>query len=227
MYHYTKFLLIVFLKLVLCYTKSGENMRYIKESVTHQINIDKSIFICILYPIEHQEDILTYLKDVKIKYPKANHYCHASIFGKTGEHQTASDDGEPSRTAGIPILEVLKHHDVTDILCVVVRYFGGIKLGAGGLVRAYTKATADTIKLAKFYQKKEVPVFSLTFEYDKINYFDKFFENQAIILDKSYQENVTYTLILPNQNIEIMGEIKHLVISLKEQGVQIIHVDES
>ncbi|MBN2268878.1 MAG: YigZ family protein [Acholeplasmataceae bacterium] len=202
-------------------------MRYIKETISHQIEIDKSIFIAILYPLEHQEDVLLCLNDAKLKYPKANHYCHASIFGTTGEHQTASDDGEPSRTAGIPILEVLKHHDVTNILCVVIRYFGGIKLGAGGLVRAYTKAAADGIKLAKFYFKREVPIFKITFDYDKINYMDKYFEKDAEIIDKIYLEQVSYTIILINQNIQRIDDIHHLLLKSENLGIKTIQIDES
>ena len=201
-------------------------MRYIKEIVSNQIDIDKSIFIALLYPLDHLEDVLSYLDDAKLKYPKATHYCHASIFGETGEHQTASDDGEPSRTAGIPILEVLKHHDVTNILCVVIRYFGGIKLGAGGLVRAYTKASADAIKLCKFYQKKHVPIFKITFDYDKISVMDKYFEKDASILDKTYLESVSYTLILNDQKIERIDDMKHLLKNCENLGTKTIHIDE-
>lgn len=227
MYHYTKFLVIVFLKQVLCYTKCGEMMRYIKETVSHQIEIDKSIFIAMLYPIDHQEDILLCINDAKQKYPKATHYCHASIFGINGEHQTLSDDGEPSRTAGIPILEVLKHHDVTNILCVVIRYFGGIKLGAGGLVRAYTKASADVIKKVTFYVKKEVPIYKISFDYDKINFIDKYFENDATVLKKTYVEHVYYTLILLDQKVDRLDEIKHLLLSFESLGMKTIQIDES
>ncbi len=202
-------------------------MRYLKETISHQIEIDKSIFIAILYPISKQEDILLCLNDAKLKYPKANHYCHASIFGGYGEHQTASDDGEPSRTAGVPILEVLKHHDVTNIFCVVIRYFGGIKLGAGGLVRAYTKAAADGIKLAKFYSKREVPIFKITFDYDKINYMDQYFEKDVEILDKIYLEQVSYTIILTDQNIQRIDDIHHLLLKSENLGITTIQIDES
>lgn len=202
-------------------------MRYIKEIVSNQIDIDKSIFIALLYPISEQEDILECLNDAKVKYPKANHYCHASILGETGEHQSASDDGEPSRTAGIPILEVLKHHDVTNICCVVIRYFGGIKLGAGGLVRAYTKACADAIKLAKFYQMKLVPVFKITFDYEKINLIEKTFEKDANVIDKTYLEFVSYTIILTDQKIERIDEIQHLLKNVVDLGFKTIHIDES
>lgn len=202
-------------------------MRYIKEITTHQIEIDKSIFIAIIYPLNHVDDVSICLNDAKMKYPKANHYCYATIYGDQGEHQTASDDGEPSRTAGIPILEVLKHHDVTHILCVVIRYFGGIKLGAGGLVRAYTKATADVLKLAKRYIKKDVPVYRLTFDYDKINLVDKTFENNAEIIDKDYQEVVNYTVVLLDQDLKRLDDIKYYLKDFQHLGFKTIHLDES
>ena len=138
------------------------DLRYLKQKTIYQLEINKSNFIAILYPLNLQEDIAFYIEQSKTDYPKANHYCSASFFGETKEHATASDDGEPSRTAGIPILEVLKHHEVTNILCVVVRYFGGIKLGSGGLVRAYTKACAEAMKSAKFYTKKIVPAYEIS-----------------------------------------------------------------
>ncbi|MDO9628380.1 MAG: YigZ family protein [Acholeplasmataceae bacterium] len=199
-------------------------MKYLKEKTIHQIDINKSIFIGILYPLTSEADISLCLNDAKESFPKANHYCSASIFGDTGEHQTASDDGEPSRTAGIPILEVLKHHDVTNILCVVVRFFGGIKLGAGGLLRAYTKASADVIKLAKFYQKKTVPSYEITFGYHLINQMDQFLNEKATIVTKSFLTNVTYKIIV-NADTSLLTDISHQLIGYKELPSETIFID--
>ncbi|MBU1141407.1 MAG: YigZ family protein, partial [Firmicutes bacterium] len=178
-------------------------MKYLKEKITHQIEINKSVFITILYPLEHQEDIQKHINEAKKIYPKANHYCSASIYGESQEHATANDDGEPSRTAGIPILEVLKHHDVTNILCVIVRYFGGIKLGTGGLVRAYTKAAADAIKDIKLYVKRIVPAYVVEFDYALINQIDHYFEKKVTILEKSFLTTVTYKIVLLENNHSI------------------------
>lgn len=193
-------------------------MRYIKDFVTAQIEIDKSLFIGILYPVEDTDNLLECLQDAKMKFPKANHYCSASIIGESMEHQTAQDDGEPQRTAGLPILEVLKHHDVTNVLCVVVRYFGGIKLGAGGLVRAYTKATAEVLKRAVFYQKRRVLKIRITFGYPQIQKVEKHFEGIATILDKTYLENVSYTLILDHGDTSHLLEIQHLLEQVEDLG---------
>jgi uncharacterized YigZ family protein len=184
-------------------------MNYIKEIITHQIEIDKSIFIGILFPLDDPSNIKDLIEEAKMMFPKANHYCSASLYGEGLEHATSSDDGEPQRTAGIPILEVLKHNNITNVLCVVVRYFGGIKLGAGGLVRAYSKATAEVLKSAPFYEKKEMEGYHITFDYALISKVDHILEDIAIIKDKVYLENVSYQIYFKEKDISVFDEIKH------------------
>ncbi|MFP4177905.1 MAG: YigZ family protein [Acholeplasmataceae bacterium] len=191
-------------------------MRYLKEKTTHRIEIRKSKFIAHLFPLESQDDIGVFLTELKEEHARANHFCHASLFGRDAEQQTASDDGEPSRTAGVPILEVLKHHEVTDILCVVVRYFGGIKLGAGGLVRAYRKATAEVLEKARFYRKKRVAVYRITFPYRLIDAIDQHFVNSARITEKTFLENVTYTVVLNGMDRTPLTAIEHLLDRVEE-----------
>ncbi len=199
-------------------------MRYIKDVYTNQIEIDKSIFIGIVFPINTLDDIKLNIEKAKQMYPKANHYCSASLLGEGLEHATSNDDGEPSRTAGIPILEVLKHHDVTNILCVVVRYFGGIKLGAGGLVRAYTKATSEVLKLTNFYEKKEMLGYRITFDYSLIQKIEYILENIAIIKDKVYNENVSYTFYLKDNTISVFDDIKHQFMSIESLPSEILYI---
>lgn len=201
-------------------------MRYLKDQTTHQIEINKSKFIAILYPLQNIEDISLYLDETKKAYPKANHYCNASLFGQTAEHATASDDGEPSRTAGVPILEVLKHHDVTNILCVVIRYFGGVKLGSGGLVRAYTKATADVIKKAKFYEKKMVDSYEITFDYSLINQMDSYLEKKATVLEKEFLTHVTYKIINLDNQFDIIADIEYQLLNYKKLEPQTLYIDQ-
>lgn len=201
-------------------------MRYLKDKQVYQIEIQKSIFICVLYPLESINDKDMFLEEARLAYPKANHYCNASIYGEFGEQQTASDDGEPQRTAGIPMLEVLKHHDITNVLAVVIRYFGGIKLGAGGLLRAYTKAVADTLKTSKFYQKKIVSSFEVSFPYHLVNKLDQIDQKKVTILKKTFLEHVTYHLVLLDDDLSIFDEMKHEFISMKEMPPQILYIDE-
>ena len=184
-------------------------MNYIKDIQTHQIIIDKSIFIGILFPLHDIDDIKDNIIKAKEMFPKASHYCSASLFGEGLEHATSSDDGEPSRTAGIPILEVLKHHDITNVLCVVVRFFGGVKLGAGGLIRAYAKATSKVLKKATFYEKKEMNGYEISFDYALIQSIEQIIEPISLITDKQYLEFVTYQFYFKQKDISALDDLKH------------------
>ena len=112
-------------------------MYSIKETTKNTIEIKKSKFITILYRINNVEEVNTILYKVSSKYSDATHVCYAYILNNI---EKCSDNGEPSGTAGLPILNVLKKKNLTNILAIVIRYFGGIKLGAGGLVRAYSNS---------------------------------------------------------------------------------------
>ena len=184
-------------------------MNYIKEITTHQIEIDKSIFIGILFPLDDPSEIKELIEKARAMFPKANHYCSASLYGEGLEHATSSDDGEPQRTAGIPILEVLKHNNITNVLCVVIRYFGGIKLGGGGLIRAYSKATSEVLKSAIFYEKKEMEGYKITFDYPLISKVDHILEDISIIKEKVYLEDVSYQIYFKDKDISVFDEIKH------------------
>ena len=129
-------------------------MKSIKNTKTNEIVIKNSRFINLLLSmssVDQFEELYQHVKDI---YKDANHYCYAYIVGDNRDQQKYSDDGEPSSTAGIPMLEVLKKHDVTNILAITIRYFGGVKLGASGLIRAYAKSVSENIKDAKFTSKK-------------------------------------------------------------------------
>lgn len=200
-------------------------MRYIKEKTVYQYEIQKSIFIGIAYPIYDATDIKKAIDDAKMMFPKANHYCSASLLGAHQEQQSADDDGEPSRTAGIPILEVLKHHDVTDILVVVIRYFGGIKLGAGGLVRAYTKAAAEVMKLVKYYKKVIVDTYQITFDYASIDTIDRFLNEKATLLERTFLERVTYRFYFNNEH-STLDDIDYLLSHRQLLEPKLLYIDE-
>ena len=200
-------------------------MRYIKEKMIYQYEIQKSIFIGIAYPIHDPLDIKRSLDDAKMMFPKANHYCSASLLGAHQEQQTADDDGEPSRTAGVPILEVLKHHDVTDILVVVIRYFGGIKLGAGGLVRAYTKAAAEVMNCVKYYQKVIVPTYEVTFDYASIDTIDRFLNEKATLLERTFLERVTYRFYFKDAQYNL-NDIDYLLSNRQLLEPKLLYIDE-
>ncbi|HHW79803.1 MAG TPA: YigZ family protein [Acholeplasmataceae bacterium] len=200
-------------------------MRYLKEQIEEKIIIKKSEFIGILYPIETDEDINKAILDAKKRYPKATHYVTANIRGVNGEYASSNDDGEPSRTAGYPVLEVLMRNNLTDILCVVIRYFGGIKLGAGGLIRAYSSSASEVLKHATLYEKVMAKKYQITFPYNLIDTIKHLLENDCKILEEKYLENVTFTFIFLNNGIEILDDIIHQLISVTELEAETLHID--
>ena len=108
------------------------NYRSIQDTIVHELEIKKSRFISYLIPIQNEEEFQVNLDQIKKEHPKATHHCYAYILEETGQIQRMSDDGEPSGTAGKPILDVLRANEMTDCVVAVTRYFGGILLGSGG-----------------------------------------------------------------------------------------------
>lgn len=172
-------------------------MKTIANDVANEIVIKNSRFIALLIKIDSLE-IEKYLAEVKHKYPKATHYCYAYVYNNVKHF---SDDGEPGGTAGMPILNVIEKENLNNVLCIVVRYFGGIKLGAGGLVRAYTKSVTKALKLVYYKYLEEGYKTKLSFQYDsekQVNYILR----DAIILEKRFEQNITYTALVPKEFIE-------------------------
>lgn len=193
-------------------------MYYLKERIEHKLVIERSEFITIIEPLESMDRIPKILKEVRKKYPKATHYCTAYIFENS---QGSNDDGEPSGTAGVPMLEVLNKHELTNVFAVVVRYFGGIKLGAGGLIRAYAKSVAQALVDAPLLKKILTHNYEVTFNYDQIGLIDRLFE--GFIQDKTYLTDVTYTLSFTD-NLNLIEEHQHLFKKMKEKGTKTILV---
>ena len=140
-------------------------MKRIQGRYENTIVIQKSKFIAEAYIVDTVEEIEEILASIRKKYYDATHHCYAYRLNDDASIQKMSDDGEPAKTAGAPMLDVLVKQGITNILVVVTRYFGGTLLGAGGLVRAYSSATSEVLKLAKFYQTEEQMKFRLTVSY--------------------------------------------------------------
>lgn len=128
--------------------------RTVKQTGEAQLEINKSLFIAYVCPVETEEEAINFIDNIKKRHKDANHNCSAYVIGQHGQNQKADDDGEPGGTAGKPILEVINKSGVKNTVIVVTRYFGGIKLGAGGLIRAYTKAAADGLEAAIIVEKQ-------------------------------------------------------------------------
>lgn len=171
-------------------------MPRIKEETCHEIIIDKSRFITYLNRAENEEEAKAYIAKLRKLHPDASHHCSAFIYGEHNEFQRSSDDGEPSGTAGVPMLECLRKNHMQDIVAVVVRYFGGIKLGAGGLIRAYSKSISNALQHAKLVEVKTMAQYQCQFSYDLIGLLDHYFSKHHIqILEKTYEEQVCYLYI--------------------------------
>ena len=175
-------------------------MNTIKETIENTLIIKNSRFITIIYNINDINDIDKYLKLVKDKYKDATHYCYAYILPNNIK---CSDDGEPSGTAGKPILDVLTKHNLNFVLAIVVRYFGGIKLGAGGLIRAYSKCISTCLndtELTKLILGKNIDIY---FTYKDINDIDLLLTN-CHINNKNYQDMISYNVNIPNDLLPIL-----------------------
>lgn len=160
-------------------------MKSINTDVINEIVINKSRFITILTSINNKKEVKEKLDFYKKEYKDATHYCHAYIIEN---YSKCDDDGEPGGTAGMPILNTLQNNELTNILCIVIRYFGGIKLGAGGLVRAYSKSTSEAIANADIKELIDGYYLEIEFAYDD----SKLIENllKDIETTKTYTEKV-------------------------------------
>lgn len=131
----------------------------------NEINIERSRFITYVNRVETEEEAQEFIASIKKKHHDANHNCSAYMIGEQNMIQKANDDGEPSGTAGVPMLEVLKKRDLKDTVVVVTRYFGGIKLGAGGLIRAYGRATSEGLNATGVVERRLMRVMKTKIDY--------------------------------------------------------------
>ena len=144
-------------------------MKLIQGNYINTIVISKSEFITRLYRVNSVDEVNEFLADVRKKHYDASHNCYAYILGLNKEIKKSSDDGEPAKTAGAPMLDALEKNDVTNILAITTRYFGGILLGASGLVRAYSKSVSEALEQADFYEIKKEVIFTLNTSYSGYN----------------------------------------------------------
>ncbi|WP_226675909.1 YigZ family protein [Rossellomorea aquimaris] len=131
----------------------------------HEITIERSRFIAYVNRVETEEEAQEFIASIKKKHHDANHNCSAYMIGEQNLIQKANDDGEPSGTAGVPMLEVLKKRDLKDTVVVVTRYFGGIKLGAGGLIRAYGRSTSEGLNATGIVERRLMRVMKTKIDY--------------------------------------------------------------
>ncbi|MCR5350017.1 MAG: YigZ family protein [Acholeplasmatales bacterium] len=176
-------------------------MYKIKKTYENTITIEKSVFITSLYRIDNVEDAYDILERVRKKYYDATHNCYAYILGDNQEIQKASDDGEPQKTAGFPMLDVLKKNNLTNVLAITTRYFGGILLGANGLVRAYSQSVSEVVKKCELFVDEEQTKFKFTTSYSGYNTLLKVF-NYITYDDISFTTDVIITGFLKSDLID-------------------------
>lgn len=163
----------------------------VKQSGSKEIIIQKSRFIGYVQRVETEKDAQLFIQKIKKKHYDATHNCSAYIIGKHDEIQKANDDGEPGGTAGIPMLEVLKQQNLKDTAVVVTRYFGGIKLGAGGLIRAYGNTTSQALKATGIVRRQLMQGFSVKVDYTWLGKLENEIRNSSYILETiNYLEQV-------------------------------------
>ena len=195
-------------------------MKTINQTFTNEIIIEKSKFIGIIKPLNNKDDVKNILNEIKKEYPKATHYCYGYIVNGL---QKSNDDGEPSSTAGKPILETLLKNDLFNVILIVVRYFGGIKLGAGGLTRAYVDSASQTIKKSILLTKKEVEIYKINTSYELNDVLNRYFIKKSIIvIDVQYLENIEYTISCEKLDIDdlknyMQGKIE--IIFLRKENI--------
>ena len=203
--------------------------RTIKEDGQVQEEIKKSRFICHAKRVYSEEEARDFITAIKKEHYKATHNCSAFIIGERSEIKRTSDDGEPSGTAGVPMLGVLENHNLTNICVVVTRYFGGIKLGAGGLIRAYAGSVALAVKEIGIIEIKEQAGIAIQMSYAQYQEYGNFLkEHNLIELETNFTDQVD-TMIYVNkekkENIKAaLVEFFNGKVTLTDQGLREVEV---
>jgi len=179
-----------------------------REKAEHTVN--KSIFIANIAPVATEKEAKAFIDSIKKQYHDARHNCYAYIVNENGGKKKCSDDGEPSGTAGRPILEVLEKNEITDAAIVVTRYFGGILLGAGGLVRAYSTAAGNVVKICELINMRLCDIISFEANYKDAETLKNIIEKSGIfIAEITYGEKVIIKINIPeNESEELMIKLK-------------------
>lgn len=180
-----------------------EQYKTVYEGGVGEITEKKSRFIATIRPVETEEEALAFIEEMKKKYWDARHNCSAFILGERQEIMRCSDDGEPSQTAGRPMLDVLSKAGLTNTAVVVTRYFGGTLLGTGGLVRAYSAAVQEGLKNSRMITKYWGTRLTVRTDYNGIGKLQYLFGSKEIpMMDASYTDKVQFTVLVPAARVQ-------------------------
>ena len=180
-----------------------EQYKTVYEGGEGEIVEKKSRFIATVRPVETEEEALAFIEEMKKKYWDARHNCSAYVLGERQELMRCSDDGEPSQTAGKPMLDVLMGEELIDVCAVVTRYFGGTLLGTGGLVRAYSGAVKEGLANAQILEKKQGVRMEVTTDYNGVGKIQYLAAQEGIdTLDSQYTDKVVFIFLVPEEQEE-------------------------
>lgn len=183
-------------------------MKTIKNNVENTLIIKNSRFITHLIKVIDENEIENILNEIKITYPKATHYCYAYIIDNKAKQ---SDDKEPSKTAGAPMMNILEKEKLTNILAITIRYFGGIKLGTGGLIRAYSSSIKEALKKVEIVNVEKAKLVEITINYDMQKNLD-YLLKEEVIIKKSWKEKIIYEVLIKEKNLNILQEYSYKIL---------------
>lgn len=203
--------------------------RTIKEDGQVQEEIKKSRFICHAKRVYSQDEARDFITAIKKEHYKATHNCSAFILGERSEIKRTSDDGEPSGTAGVPMLGVLENHNLTNVCVVVTRYFGGIKLGAGGLIRAYAGSVALAVKEIGIIEIKEQAGIAIQMSYAQYQEYSNFLkEHNLMELETNFTDQIDTIIYVDKEEKEniksALVEFFNGKVTLTDQGLREVEV---
>lgn len=200
-----------------------------KEDGQVEEEIKKSRFICQAKRVETEEEARAFIAQVKKEHYKATHNCSAFVLGEKSQIKRSSDDGEPSGTAGVPILGVLEQHEATNVCLVVTRYFGGVKLGAGGLIRAYAGSAAQAVREIGLVEVKELTGMEIVLSYSHYQDLEGFLSSKGLLLaDTQFSDQVQALVYLDEEAFSGLEadliDHYHGQVSILKKGSQIVEV---
>lgn len=189
-----------------------EQYTSIKKETQIELIIKKSKFIGFLFPVKDEIDAEEKLEEIREIHKDATHNCFAYRIGINGQVQKCSDDGEPQGTAGLPMLEILNKEDITNVLAIATRYYGGVKLGAGGLIRAYAQTVKEALDASEIVTAKMHWQAKLNIDYKDLEPIKNILLNEQITIEEiEYLERVSLTMLIP---LELKDEINNKILDI-------------
>jgi len=179
-----------------------EQYRTVAREDVHEVEINKSRFLCTLAPAATEQEAQEVIQRVRKEHPTANHNCYAYVIGADGDVKKASDDGEPGGTAGVPMLQMLVRREMRYVVAVVTRYFGGVKLGAGGLIRAYGGAVGEALDALGTVTRRRFRLATVTVDHQRAGKLENDLRATGrVVRDVRYAEAVTIEVGLPEADV--------------------------